>query len=93
MRPGVPQMLGGLVLCLCAAMAQAQIETMPLESAPEPKERAAPPVLPQHPLRRAVSAIANGGSGGMSYSGPSGAMNTSPEGSSCAVVCAMQPYG
>ena len=50
-----------------------------------------PPVLPANPLRRALEAAATGGSGGMSYSGPSGAMNTSPEGSSCAVTCALTP--
>lgn len=91
MKPFLPLSPGIVLLCLWAGAAQAQIETMPLDAAPVVQERTPPPVLPQHPRRAAISSIANGGSGGMSYSGPSGAMNTSPEGASCAVTCATRP--
>ena len=83
----------GLSLFLFGACALAQIDTQPLNEAPVAIPRAVntPPVLPAHPLRPAIQAIANGGSGGLSYSGPSGAMNTSPVGASCAVTCALSP--
>lgn len=57
----------------------------------QPQQSEPPPVLPQNPIRRALEAAATGGSGGMSYAGPSGAMNSSPNGSSCAVTCALEP--
>lgn len=87
-------------LAVLAMPARAQIETTPVDSASPPAQAPAatyrapaepPPVLPQTPQRRALEAAANGGSGGMSYAGPSGAMNTSPNGSSCAVTCSLQP--
>lgn len=88
------------LLLVSAVPAFAQIDTAPMGSAPPPNTVAPaygqgqgepPPVLPQNPARRAIEAAANGGSGGMSYAGPSGAMNTSPNGSSCAVTCNVQP--
>lgn len=81
------------VLLLSAGAVHAQIQTVPLQDAPASADREAepPPVLSQHPARPALEAVATGGSGGMSYSGPGGAMNTSPNGSTCIVTCATQP--
>lgn len=86
------------LLAALAPVAQAQIETTPIDRAPvsSPQQtyqpaHEPPPVLPLKPQRRAVEAVANGGSGGMSYAGPAGAMNTSPNGSSCAVTCNLEP--
>ncbi|HVT34553.1 MAG TPA: hypothetical protein VHE37_03140 [Nevskiaceae bacterium] len=83
----------GMITLLTGMSSYAQIETTPLDQAPvnAPRSVVVPPVLPPHPVRPAIQAIANGGSGGLSYSGPSGAMNTSPDGASCAVTCSLAP--
>jgi hypothetical protein len=64
---------------------------VPPPAAAAPRATEPPPVLPRYPNRRALDAAARGGSGGMSYAGPSGAINTSPHGAACAVTCSLQP--
>ena len=87
------RLLLGLSIFLAGAAAHAQVETQPLKQAQveAPRPVNLPPVLSAHPLRPALQAIAHGGSGGLSYSGPGGAMNTSPQGASCAVTCSETP--
>jgi hypothetical protein len=91
-----------LLLFLMSLPVMAQIETAPIPPPAEqstelppadaaPRVAEPPPVLPLRPRRRAHDAAARGGAGGMSYAGPSGAMNTSPQGSACAVTCTLQP--
>ena len=89
--PGKMRALLGCLMLLASAAGQAQIQTAPLQEAPSfnPKSVVTPPVLPAHPVRPAIQAIASGGGGGLSYSGPSGAMNTSAEGATCTVTCAL----